>query len=273
MWNLGGIVENKVNKTSNQIWFYVSTPKRVTFYAQTRWAFSTSLLVPDLCSSQSCGNAKISRSQTWCPVYGHHARGNADEPDASSASRCAELTDDCDKESSIDSIFRTPRMIPMTLNHHVGACRAAIAYILGGNNLLCFEALYSHQVSPLFYFPLTSAPVMSVAKKLFNESLPHSWWTTDLTRKTVIVTRANTGVGYETAKAINSAYTRRRSFWISRQALLLHNAKVYIAARSVEKSEAAIKSLQEATDKGAIFLKLDLASSNAVKVAAEEFNR
>jgi len=100
---------------------------------------------------------------------------------------------------------------------------------------------------------------MSVVKSLINESMPpKSKFSVDhipdLSGKVMIVTGANTGVGYETAKA-----------------LLLHNAKVYIAARSLEKSTEAIKKLKAETNKDAIFLKLDLASLKAVKTAAEEF--
>ena len=57
----------------------------------------------------------------------------------------------------------------------------------------------------------------------------------------------------------------------SSQALLQHNAKVYLAARSKSKAEAAIKSLKEATGKEAIFLELDLSSLDSVKKAADEF--
>jgi len=100
---------------------------------------------------------------------------------------------------------------------------------------------------------------MSVAKALINQSIPpKSQFSVDdipdLSGKVIIVTGANTGVGYETAKA-----------------LLLHNAKVYMANRSIEKSEAAIKKLNDETGKDAIFLKLDLASLKSVKAAAEEF--
>lgn len=55
------------------------------------------------------------------------------------------------------------------------------------------------------------------------------------------------------------------------QALLQHNAKVYLAARSKEKAEKAIASLKEATGKEAIFLELDLGSLSAVKRSAGEF--
>ncbi|KAJ2929742.1 hypothetical protein H1R20_g7319, partial [Candolleomyces eurysporus] len=94
---------------------------------------------------------------------------------------------------------------------------------------------------------------------LINESFPpKSTFSVDnipdLSGKVIIVTGANTGVGKETAKA-----------------LLNHNAKVYIAARSQEKTEKAIQDLKNETGKEAIFLKLDLASLKAIKVAAEEF--
>lgn len=76
----------------------------------------------------------------------------------------------------------------------------------------------------------------------------------DLTGKVMIVTGANTGIGKETAKA-----------------LLAHNAKVYVAARSQEKAEVAIKDLKESTGKEALFLKLDLADLKSVKASAEEY--
>lgn len=55
------------------------------------------------------------------------------------------------------------------------------------------------------------------------------------------------------------------------QALLEHNAKVYLAARSRERAEVAIASLRQVTGKEAIFLELDLASLASVKKAADEF--
>ncbi|KAG1751095.1 hypothetical protein EDB19DRAFT_1675262 [Suillus lakei] len=76
----------------------------------------------------------------------------------------------------------------------------------------------------------------------------------DLTGKVIIVTGANTGIGKETAKA-----------------LLAHNAKVYVAARSQEKAEVAIKDLKDSTGKEALFLKLDLADLKSVKASAEEY--
>lgn len=55
------------------------------------------------------------------------------------------------------------------------------------------------------------------------------------------------------------------------QALLEHNAKVYLAARSKERAEGAIASLKEVTGKEAIFLELDLSSLSSVKKAVTEF--
>jgi NAD(P)-dependent dehydrogenase (short-subunit alcohol dehydrogenase family) len=76
----------------------------------------------------------------------------------------------------------------------------------------------------------------------------------DLTGKVMIVTGANTGIGKETAKV-----------------LLTHNAKVYVASRSQEKAEVAIKDLKDSTGKEALFLKLDLADLKSVKASAEEY--
>ena len=83
-----------------------------------------------------------------------------------------------------------------------------------------------------------------------------------------------------------SASERKRSrcdttAWVSctaplthaQQALLEHNAKVYMASRSKEKADAAIKDLQQQTGKEAIFLELDLSNLASVRKAAEEFMR
>ncbi|KAG8891923.1 hypothetical protein FRB99_003237, partial [Tulasnella sp. 403] len=64
----------------------------------------------------------------------------------------------------------------------------------------------------------------------------------------------NTGIGKETIKA-----------------LLLKNAKVYMASRSKAKAEQAIADLKQATGKEAIFLELDLASLDKITRAANEF--
>jgi len=76
----------------------------------------------------------------------------------------------------------------------------------------------------------------------------------DLAGKVIIVTGGNTGIGYETIKA-----------------LLPKNPKVYMASRSKEKAEAAIQKLKAETGKEALFLQLDLADKAAVRRAAAEF--
>lgn len=97
--------------------------------------------------------------------------------------------------------------------------------------------------------------LLSVAKQSFP---PHPTWGVDdipdLTGKVAIVTGGNTGVGKETVKA-----------------LLKHNAKVYLAARTATKANAAIADLKNETGKEAIFLQLDLADLTAVRKSAEEF--
>ncbi|KAK0192771.1 NAD(P)-binding protein [Armillaria mellea] len=76
----------------------------------------------------------------------------------------------------------------------------------------------------------------------------------DMAGKVVIVTGGSSGIGKEVVKE-----------------LLLHNAKVYLAARNPEKTEGVIKELTKATGKTAIFLKLELGDLKSVKAAAEEF--
>ena len=76
----------------------------------------------------------------------------------------------------------------------------------------------------------------------------------DLAGKVVCVTGGNTGIGYETCKA-----------------LLEHNAKVYLAARNEQKAMAAIEKLKTATGKDDIhWLKLDLADIPSCAAAAKE---
>ncbi|KLO08980.1 NAD(P)-binding protein [Schizopora paradoxa] len=76
----------------------------------------------------------------------------------------------------------------------------------------------------------------------------------DQSGKVFIVTGGNTGLGKETIKA-----------------LLLKNAKVYMASRNKEKALAAIKDLKSQTGKDAIFLELDLADLKSTKEAARNF--
>ncbi|KAH8834838.1 NAD(P)-binding protein [Flagelloscypha sp. PMI_526] len=87
---------------------------------------------------------------------------------------------------------------------------------------------------------------------------PKTKWTVDdmpdLTGKVVIVTGGNTGCGYYTV-----------------QALLKHNAKVYLAARTEGKAKEAISKLRNETGKEAIWLPLDLADLKSIRKGADEF--
>jgi len=76
----------------------------------------------------------------------------------------------------------------------------------------------------------------------------------DLTGKVVIVTGGNTGIGFHTVRE-----------------LLLKNAKVYLAARSLSKAKEAIEKLEKETGKKSIFLQLDLGDLNSINKAAREF--
>jgi NAD(P)-dependent dehydrogenase (short-subunit alcohol dehydrogenase family) len=81
----------------------------------------------------------------------------------------------------------------------------------------------------------------------------------DLKDQVIIVTGGNAGLGLETVKQLSS-----------------HNAaRIYLAARSQEKAEQAIRELRAANQKPSdiIFLKLDLASLESVKDAASDFLR
>jgi len=88
---------------------------------------------------------------------------------------------------------------------------------------------------------------------------PKPTWTAadvpDQAGKVVIITGGSGGIGQETARV-----------------LLSKGAKVYIAARSQEKSEKAIDELKETGNESVFFLKLDLTDLVAIKAAAEEFN-
>jgi retinol dehydrogenase 12 len=69
-----------------------------------------------------------------------------------------------------------------------------------------------------------------------------------------VISGGNTGIGQETVKG-----------------LLNHNAKVYLAARSATKANAAIAELKQETGKEAIFLQLDLSDIPSVRKSAKEF--
>jgi NAD(P)-dependent dehydrogenase (short-subunit alcohol dehydrogenase family) len=96
-----------------------------------------------------------------------------------------------------------------------------------------------------------------------------------LSAKYCMVTGGNTGVGKETVKVrfarAGVIVERLSTLFILIQALLKHNAKVYLAARTETKANAAIADLKNETGKEAIFLQLDLADLTAVRRSAEEF--
>jgi NAD(P)-dependent dehydrogenase (short-subunit alcohol dehydrogenase family) len=100
---------------------------------------------------------------------------------------------------------------------------------------------------------------MGAALSVFEQSFPPkpTWGVDeipDLTGKVILVTGGNAGVGKETVKQ-----------------LLVHNAKVYLAARNAQKANEAITELKNETGKEAVFLQLDLSDIPAVRRSAQEF--
>ncbi|KAK1215776.1 short-chain alcohol dehydrogenase [Marasmius sp. AFHP31] len=103
--------------------------------------------------------------------------------------------------------------------------------------------------------------MFALLKKMISQSFPPKPTFSvdqipDLTGQVIVVTGGNTGIGYETAKAV-----------------LAKNAKVYVACRSSEKGKSAIVRLREETGKEAHFLRLDLSSFASIEQAAQEFLR
>ena len=92
-----------------------------------------------------------------------------------------------------------------------------------------------------------------------KNALPAEIWTTadipDLTGKVIIVTGANSGIGYEAAKE----FTRK-------------GAQTILACRNMEKAQAALNQIQaEMPDTQAEIMQLDLANLESVRQFAEQF--
>ncbi|VDB91326.1 unnamed protein product [Peniophora sp. CBMAI 1063] len=122
---------------------------------------------------------------------------------------------------------------------------------------LDFYHLHPSFVTVLCYHPMGSTVSRYYAATVQAHPSKARWSVDeipDLTGKVAVVTGGNSGIGYETCKQ-----------------LLIHNAKVYIAARDEGRASKAIEELRGETGKEALFLKLDLADMKAVKAAAEEF--
>ncbi|TRM66502.1 hypothetical protein BD626DRAFT_555372 [Schizophyllum amplum] len=86
----------------------------------------------------------------------------------------------------------------------------------------------------------------------------------DLTGRVMAITGANTG-------ASNASSPSSRIDLFPAQALLQHNATVYMFCRSETRAKAAIADLKEQTAKEARFVQCDLSDLPSVKRCAEEF--
>ena len=115
----------------------------------------------------------------------------------------------------------------------------------------------------------------------FLEGLPPSpKWSTDdipdLTGRVMLVTGGNSGIGKETvqvrhARLLLFSFAQHFNLGRIQQALLEHNAKVYLAARSQERAEKAIQELKQVTGREAIYHHLDLSSLANIRKSAAEF--
>lgn len=101
------------------------------------------------------------------------------------------------------------------------------------------------------------SPIGQGARKGID--MPKKRWTTanisDQTGRVAIVTGGNSGIGYETAKALAAA-----------------GATVVVASRSEERGQAAVERIRQALNGGSVeFMRLDLADLDSVAAFAEAF--
>jgi len=94
----------------------------------------------------------------------------------------------------------------------------------------------------------------------------------DLAGKVVMVTNPNNKVGKDTAKVL-ALFLVPATPLINKngQALLYHNATVYIASSDIPKAEHTIIELRKETGKCPIFLHLDLGDRGSCESAAQLF--
>ncbi|XP_018352611.1 PREDICTED: WW domain-containing oxidoreductase-like isoform X1 [Trachymyrmex septentrionalis] len=79
----------------------------------------------------------------------------------------------------------------------------------------------------------------------------------DLRNKVALITGANTGIGFETARS-----------------LALHGCNVILACRDMEKANEAVRRIQQEKDiANCVALKMDLSSLSSVREAAEQFKQ
>jgi retinol dehydrogenase-12 len=107
--------------------------------------------------------------------------------------------------------------------------------------------------------------------------IPAPTWTPadmpDLTGAVALVTGGNAGLGFECVKVRARTQGAGARAHPRAQALLAQGATVYIAARSRDKSEAAIAVLKRETGREARFLLLDLCDLASVREAAATFGQ